>query len=92
MALRLRRAAAAADWQRVAVLDREIGALLPQLATRSDWAPDELEALDELRKVHTEVRRECASALERIDVRLAEHREHRGGWIAYALNDPEGRA
>jgi hypothetical protein len=94
MALRIRRAAAAEDWRQVALLDREIGALLPQLAqlTRtSGWAAADLDALNMLRNVHDEVRRECALALERVGTHLAEHRDRKGGWIAYALNDSGGR-
>jgi hypothetical protein len=92
MALRMRRAAAAEDWRQVATLDREIGALLPQLTRTSGWGAADLDALDMLRNVHAEVHQTCARALERLGTHLAEHRERKGGWIAYALNDSEGHA
>jgi hypothetical protein len=91
MALRIRRAAAAEDWRQVANLDREISALLPQLPHSSAWETTELDALEMLRKVHAEARESCALALERVGTHLAEHRDRKGGWIAYALNDSEGR-
>lgn len=91
MASRIRRAAAAEDWRQVATLDREISALLPQLPHSSGWETTDVDALEKLRKVHAEVREDCASALERLGAHLAEQRDRHGGWIAYALNDSEER-
>lgn len=91
LASRIRRAAAAEDWRQVATLDREISALLPQVTHSSGWGTADRDALDQLRNVHAEVRGRCARALERLGTHLAEHRDRKGGWIAYALNDSEGR-
>ena len=91
IASRMRRAAAAEDWRQVATLDREISALLPQIAHSGGWGTADRDALDQLRNVHAQVRESCAVAIERLGTHLAEQRDRKGGWIAYALNDSEGR-
>ncbi|HVZ33880.1 MAG TPA: hypothetical protein VG963_15745 [Polyangiaceae bacterium] len=87
MALRLRHAASAGDWEKVAALDRDIAGLLRQLAHVTGWASAEVEALEMLRKVHAEVHEICARATARAGSDLARHQEQKGGWIAYAVND-----
>jgi hypothetical protein len=78
-------AGAARDWERLGAL---AGALAPQLSTlgaRGAWNANELAALAQLRAAHDGAAAACAAALDTLAARLAEMRNNKDGWIAYAL-------
>ncbi|MGJ9417736.1 hypothetical protein ACHAC9_08235 [Massilia sp. CMS3.1] len=79
-------AGAARDWERLGLL---ASALAPQLATlgaRGAWNRSELAALAQLRAAHDGAAAACAEALETLGARLADMRNNKDGWIAYALS------
>ncbi|MFC5509933.1 hypothetical protein ACFPOU_02185 [Massilia jejuensis] len=79
-------AGAARDWERLGALAR---ALAPQLATLGEggaWSRAELAALAQLRAAHDGAADACAEALDALGARLADMRNNKDGWIAYALS------
>lgn len=79
-------AGAARDWERLGALAR---ALAPQLATLGEsgaWSRAELAALAQLRAAHDGAAAACAEALDALGARLADMRNNKDGWIAYALS------
>jgi hypothetical protein len=82
------------NWQAMAESDREVAALLSTLASREGWADEVAPALQKLGKAHRHAREHCARELENMGRQLEELRQHKEGWIAYALNGngEEGRA
>jgi hypothetical protein len=89
LAEQISRATADADWRRLAALDREVARLLTRIARRPAQSGEHRAALEALRRAHDRARERCAGEIERASVRLAELRERRKGWIAYAMNDDE---
>lgn len=87
MARRLAAAATDKDWHTLAGLDRQLAANLPALAAAGPWTGVERSALDALHAAHLAASRECAAEAEGLARRLAELRETRDGWLAYAMNE-----
>ena len=78
-------AGAARDWDRLGALAR---ALAPQLATlgeRGAWTGGELAALAQLRAAHDGAAAACAEAQAALAAQLADMRNNKEGWMAYAL-------
>lgn len=92
LARRLRRAASAEDWAALSTIDRELAHVLrwtPPTGSRSERA-----ALETVWRAHVEARERCAHETTRVDKVLAQMRQHRDGWMAYAMtdsNDPEAQ-
>ena len=84
LARRIRQAVAAADWSELQRADAEVAAALPVLAARGPWEPEERAALAVLRQAHDEARTQCDEATRQLEKRLAELREGKDGWLAYA--------
>ena len=85
LAAALVQSGAARDWERLGAL---VHALAPQLAAlkaRGPWNDRELAALAQLRTAHDNAAAACAEALEALGARLADMRNNKDGWIAYAL-------
>jgi len=79
-------AGAARDWERLGFL---AGALAPQLAALAKsgaWTNAELAALARLRAAHDGAAAACADALDALAAKLAEMRDNKDGWMAYALS------
>ena len=86
LAAGIKEAGAARDWERLDLLTR---ALAPQLATlgqRGAWNRTELAALTQLRAAHDGAAAACDEALETLGARLADMRNNKDGWMAYALS------
>lgn len=85
LARRLRRAMRAADWSALAALDREVAQALrstPRLLPSQERA-----ALADLQRAHREARERCAQEAARLDTALSQMRQHRDGWMAYAMSN-----
>ncbi|KQP06469.1 hypothetical protein [Pseudorhodoferax sp. Leaf265] len=80
-------AARAQDWQAVQLADRALARELPQLAALGPWSGAELEALERLGTAHAMARGLCREASETLEQQIAQLREGRDGWLAYALQD-----
>ncbi|KQP37177.1 hypothetical protein [Pseudorhodoferax sp. Leaf274] len=80
-------AARAQDWQAVQQADRELARDLPRLAAQGPWTGAELEALERLGTAHAMARGLCRDASEALEQHIAQMREGRDGWLAYALQD-----
>ncbi|GHC87169.1 hypothetical protein GCM10007320_33480 [Pseudorhodoferax aquiterrae] len=80
-------AARAQDWQAVQQADRTLARELPQLAALGPWSGTELEALERLGTAHAMARGLCREASDALEQQIAQLREGRDGWLAYALND-----
>jgi hypothetical protein len=78
-------ARATRDWERLGALAKTLAPQLSALAARGPWSAAELAALARLRAAHDRAAAACAQALEQLGQRLAEMRDNKDGWIAYAL-------
>jgi hypothetical protein len=78
-------AGAARDWERLDALARALPAQLSSLGARGSWSPAELAALAQLRAAHDGAAAACGAALDTLGARLADMRNNKDGWIAYAL-------
>lgn len=80
---RLRDACAARNWSSVARTDAELAQLLGALDA-AGMSPGERGALQQLRRLHAQVRGECERELERVRQTLDQMQQQRQGWSAYA--------
>lgn len=78
-------AGAARDWERLGALARSLAPQLSALAARGPWTSAELAALARLRAAHDGAAAACAEELATLGQRLAEMRDNKDGWMAYAL-------
>ena len=85
LAAALGEAGAARDWERLGGLARALAPQLAALKARGAWNRGELAALAQLRTTHDNAAAACAETLETLGARLAEMRNNKDGWIAYAL-------
>ena len=85
LAAALAQAGAARDWERLGVLARALEPQLAGLKARAPWTRNELAALAQLRTSHDNAAAACAEALDALSARLADMRNNKDGWIAYAL-------
>jgi len=85
LAAALAQAGTARDWERLGELARALAPQLAALRARGPWNQGELAALAQLRSQHDDAARACAEALETLGARLADMRDNKDGWIAYAL-------
>ncbi|MEN3275850.1 MAG: hypothetical protein V7631_1640 [Massilia sp.] len=81
----LRDAGMARDWERLGVLATALAPQLAALKGRGAWNRNELAALAQLRASHDHAAAACAEALDALGARLADMRNNKDGWIAYAL-------
>jgi hypothetical protein len=86
LAAAIREAGAARDWERLDALVRALAPQLSQLGERGTWNRGELAALVQLRAAHDGAAAACAEALETLGARLADMRNNKDGWMAYALS------
>ncbi|QNA88209.1 hypothetical protein G4G28_06330 [Massilia sp. Dwa41.01b] len=94
LALAFDQAGAARDWERLDALARALGPQLAAWKARGPWTAAELKALAQLRIAHDSAAAGCGDALASLGARLAEMRNNKDGWIAYALaseNEPAGQ-
>ena len=85
LAAALHEAGAAQDWERLGALAHALAPQLEALQARGPWNGTELAALAGLRTSHDNAAAACAAALDSLGARLAEMRDNKDGWIAYAL-------
>jgi hypothetical protein len=78
-------AGAARDWDSLDALARALGPQLSTLGARGAWNASELAALAQLRAAHDGAAAACGEALDTLGARLADMRNNKDGWIAYAL-------
>lgn len=78
-------AGAARDWERLGFLARALAPQLATLANSGAWTNAELVALAKLRVAHDGAAAACADALDALSAKLAEMRNNKDGWMAYAL-------
>lgn len=76
---------AARDWERLGALANGLAPQLAAMKARGPWNNRELAALAQLRTAHDDAAAACAEVLEALDARLADMRNNKDGWIAYAL-------
>lgn len=84
---RLLAAEAAADWTALGDIDRELSVALPRLAARGAWVGDEGLAFAGLRQAHQRLRASCQRETARLGEHLSGLRQHKEGWLAYAMDD-----
>src|SRR5690349_9380787 len=85
LAAALHEAGAARDWERLGALAHALAPRLEALRARGPWNGAELAALAQLRTSHDGAAAACADALDTLGARLADMRDNKDGWIAYAL-------
>lgn len=78
-------AGAAHDWERLGALAAALAPQLAALGERGAWSRDELAALMQLRAAHDGAAAACGAALDALGARLADMRNNKDGWLAYAL-------
>jgi len=79
-------AAAAQDWERLGVLAAALAPQLAALTARGAWNGTETRALAQLRAAHDNAAADCGAALASLGSRLADMRNNKDGWMAYALS------
>ncbi|KAF7599966.1 MAG: hypothetical protein CGU28_06610 [Candidatus Dactylopiibacterium carminicum] len=87
LAQRLGQATVREDWETVARLDAEVAVALRRLPPAAPPSAGEQQALGYLRRVHAEALSRCRRETVRLDARLADMRDRREAWTAYAVND-----
>ena len=87
LAAGIKDAGAARDWERLDALARALAPQLSSLGARGPWSRAELAALAQLRAAHDGAAAACAEALVTLGARLADMRNNKDGWMAYALSD-----
>ena len=87
LAQRLNAATANADWKTLAALDTLVANTLPVLAAQGRWTPAERAALDALRSQHRAALATVTEKTAELDRHLQDTRNHREGWLAYALDN-----
>ena len=90
----IEQAGAARDWERLGALAQALAPQLAALQARGPWTRAEFQALAQLRNVHDKAAAACDEALAGLGARLADMRNNKDGWIAYALasdNEPAGQ-
>jgi len=87
LCMRLEAAGQADDWPEVSAVDHDIGDAMSRLHAEKTWTAAEHAALIRLKLAHLAIRERCANALARLDGRMADLREQKPGWMAYAMND-----
>jgi hypothetical protein len=85
LAAAFREAGADGNWERLGTLAQALGPQLKTLAARGAWNGSELAALAQLRAAHDGAAAACGTALDSLGARLADMRNNKDGWIAYAL-------
>lgn len=93
LAAALAEAGAARDWERLGTLAHGLAPQLAALQARGPWTRAELTALASLRASHDGAAAACSEALTSVGARLAEMRNNKDGWTAYALasdSEPAG--
>ena len=85
LALAFRDAGIARDWERLGALAAALGPQLKALGARGGWTEAELAALAQLRTAHDGAATACGEALDTLGARLADMRNNKDGWMAYAL-------
>ena len=85
LAAAFQEAGAARDWECLDALARALPAQLANLGARGTWSAAELAALAQLRAAHDGAAAACADALDALSSKLAEMRNNKDGWMAYAL-------
>ncbi|MFC4930524.1 hypothetical protein [Massilia sp. GCM10023247] len=85
LAAALAQAGAARDWERLGALARALAPQLGALQARGPWSRGELAALAQLRAHHDQAAADCSAALDDLGARLADMRDNKDGWTAYAL-------
>lgn len=85
LAAAIQDAGAACDWEGLGALARALGPQLSALAGKGTWNAAELAALAQLRAAHDGAAAACGAALDTLGARLADMRNNKDGWIAYAL-------
>ena len=80
---RLRDACAQRNWPALARGDAELAQLLGGLDVAT-LTPGERAALQQLHRLHQQISGECQRELERVGQTLAQMRQQRQGWSAYA--------
>ncbi|OWQ93141.1 hypothetical protein CDN99_01170 [Roseateles aquatilis] len=86
---RLRDACATRNWTALTRADAELAQLLGALDGAA-LSPGERGALQRLRALHEQVRGECQRELDRVGEALAQMRQQRQGWSAYAQSHDWG--
>jgi hypothetical protein len=87
---RLQDASTRRDWDLLERAVRELGPQVQALAARGPWSADERVALAQLRTAHDGAVRESSEAAAGLAARLADMRDNKEGWMAYALaGEPE---
>lgn len=87
MAVQILGAARARDWAALQAADRELARELPLLAAQGAWDASELGALERLGTAHAMAHGLCSEASQALEQQIAQLREGRDGWLAYALQD-----
>lgn len=80
-----RAAGASRDWEGLGALAHSLAPQLAALTNGGAWTEDELAALTRLRTAHEGAAAACGDALDTLAARLAEMRDNKDGWMAYAL-------
>lgn len=88
-------AASRGDWDLLERAVRELGPQLQALADQGGWSVPERGALARLRAAHDAAASACREAASGLRARLDDMRDHKEGWMAYALagdnDDTEAR-
>lgn len=83
---RINDAVAAQDWKALAMADRDMSSQLSALLNHRAWSRGERDALTLLQDAHRQACEWCNNEIALLGDILAEMRNNKDGWLAYAYN------
>lgn len=74
------------DWTQLQSVDRQLAELLTRRSGWGQWSQQEMMALAAVQRAHEQARERCTSETQAMRTRLDQMRDHKAGWLAYAMN------
>ena len=74
------------DWTLLESVDRQLAELLTRRTEWGQWSQQEMMALAAVQRAHEQARERCATETQAMRARLSQMREHKAGFLAYAMN------
>jgi hypothetical protein len=74
------------DWTLLESVDRQLSELLVRRTEWGQWSQQEMMALATVQRAHEQARERCISETQAMRTRLGQMREHKAGFLAYAVN------
>ncbi|WP_380595035.1 hypothetical protein [Steroidobacter flavus] len=74
------------DWTLLESVDRQLAELLTRRSEWGQWSQQEMMALAAVQRAHEQARELCITETQAMQTRLGQMREHKAGFLAYAMH------